>query len=50
VVAAGVIGRRLRRTKDERADGDGDTDGADGTEAPVVPDQDREDSDHALSV
>jgi len=62
VVAAGVVGRRLRRAKDEQADADGDddADGAgpvaqspvdpDGTEASVGPDQDREDSDHALSV
>ena len=58
VVAAGVVGRRLRRIKDE-AEADGDADGAgpvarspldpDG-EASVGPDQGREDSDHALSV
>lgn len=62
VVAAGVVGRRLRRTKDEQADADGDglADGPgpeaqapvdpDGNEASAGPDQDREDSDHALSV
>jgi hypothetical protein len=62
VVAAGVVGRRLRRIKDERADadGDGDADGAgplaqapvdpDGAEASLGSDQDREGSDHALSV
>ena len=60
VVAAGVIGRRLRQDKDERAGaaGDGDGDGAgpvthagpDGDVASGAPDDDREDSDHALSV
>ena len=62
VVAAGVVGRRLRRMKDEPAGepGDGDGDGAgpeaqspvdpDGAEASAGPDDHREDSDHALSV
>ena len=56
VVAAGVIGRRLRRIRDEQAGArdDGANDGA----GPVDPDgadasagrHDREDSDHALPV
>jgi len=56
VVAAGVIGRRLRRIKDEQAGARDD--GADDGAGPVDPDgadasagrHDREDSDHALPV